>query len=190
MVLIVYSILGLFHSACGILALCSGQRFFCRSKGTQMHIWCGWAYAISMSCLNFSAFAIYNLTGGFNIFHMLAGISLAMLGIGLAQVLGRRRWRKWLWRHYQYMAWSYVGLLAATCNEAFVRIPALQQLAAMTSTALPLFVMAVLVAACALVIFAKQRPTLDRYRGAASTAPQFNDTTIVLPGKSGKGTTP
>lgn len=120
-----------------------------------------------MSCLNLSAFAIYNLTGGFNIFHLLAGISLAMLSVGLAQVLARRRWRKWLWRHYQYMSWSYVGLLATTCNEAFVRIPALQQLTAMSSTALPLFVMAVLVAACALVIFAKQRRTLDRYRGAA-----------------------
>ncbi len=158
-----YDILGIFHTVCGILALLLGAAIFLRTKGTQAHIWCGWAYALSMFCLNFSAFGIYNLTGGFNIFHILAGISLAMLGIGLAQVLARKRWRKWLWRHYQYMSWSYVGLLAATCNEAFVRIPVLQNLTAQTSATLPLLVMAVLVVACAGVIFAKQRQTLERY---------------------------
>jgi uncharacterized membrane protein len=166
-----YSPLGLFHTACGAIALLLGAVILLRTKGTVAHARTGWAYVVAMLCLNVSAFGIYNLTGGFNLFHVLAAISLATLGVGLAQVMGRRRWRNWLWRHYQYMVWSYVGLLAATCNEAFVRVPALQQLTAMTTAQLPLLVMAILVAACGALIFALQRRTLARYRdyGCAAT---------------------
>jgi hypothetical protein len=120
-----------------------------------------------MACLNGSAFGLYNLTGGFNTFHALAVVNLATVAVGVAQALGRRRWRRWMWRHYQYMAWSYVGLLAATCNEAFVRVPPLQRLAAGTAGPLPLLVMAALVAVSGAVIFAMQRRVLARYGGGA-----------------------
>jgi hypothetical protein len=120
-----------------------------------------------MACLNGSALALYNLTGGFNIFHALAVVNLVMVAAGVAQVLGRRGWRKWLWRHYQYMAWSYVGLLAATVNEAFVRVSPLQQLAAVVGWPLPLLVMAFVVAAAGAVIFGLQRRVLTRYGGGA-----------------------
>jgi uncharacterized membrane protein len=154
------------------LALLLGGWIFLTQKGTRAHVRAGWGYVASMACLNGTALALYNLTGGFNIFHALAVFSLATVAVGVAQVLGRRRWRKWLWRHYQYMAWSYVGLLAATVNEAFVRVPSLQQLAAETTAPVPLLVMACVVVGSGVVIFALQRRVLGRYaegaeRGAA-----------------------
>jgi hypothetical protein len=118
-----------------------------------------------MVCLNGSALALYNLTGGFNTFHALALISLATVAGGVVQVLGRRRWRKWMWRHYQYMTWSYVALVAATCNEAFVRVPLLQRLAGRANAPLPLLGTAAIVGLSGVVIFGAQRRVLARYHG-------------------------
>ena len=147
-----------------------GGCIFLARKGTWAHVRAGWGYVVSMACLNGTALALYNLTGGFNTFHALALFSLATVAAGVAQVLGRRRWRKWMWRHYQYMAWSYVGLLAATCNEAFVRIPPLQRWAAGTTTPLPLLAMATVVALSGALIFGMQRGVLARYSGSAEPA--------------------
>ena len=149
------------------MALLLGGWIFRTRKGTRAHMRAGWAYVASMVCLNGTALALYNLTGGFNTFHALAMFSLATVAAGVVQVLCRRRWRLWLWRHYQYMAWSYVGLLAATVNEGFVRVPVLQQLAANTTAALPLLVMACVVVVSGVVIFALQRRLLTRYGGLA-----------------------
>jgi uncharacterized membrane protein len=157
----------MFHTGCGVLALILGAWIFLARKGTRSHARAGWAYVASMACLNGSALAIYNLTGSLNTFHALALFSLATIAAGIFQVLGRRRWRKWMWRHYQYMAWSYVGLLAATCNEAFVRVPLLQRFAADTAAPLPLLTMAAIVALSGAVIFGMQRRVLARYGGAA-----------------------
>lgn len=160
----------MFHTGCGVLALVLGAWIFLARKGTRAHVRAGWAYVASMACLNGSALGLYNLTGRFNTFHALALFSLATVAAGVAQVLGRRRWQKWMWRHYQYMAWSYVGLLAATCNEAFVRIPPLQRWAAGTTTPLPLLAMATVVALSGALIFGMQRRVLARYSGSPEPA--------------------
>jgi uncharacterized membrane protein len=153
----------MFHTGCGVVALILGAWLFLTTKGTRPHVRAGWAYVVSMACVNGTALALYHLTGGFNLFHALAVFSLATVAAGVVQVLGRRRWRKWLWRHYQYMAWSYVGLLAATWNEAFVRVPPLRRLAAGSAAPLPLFGTAAVVALSGAVIFGMQRRVLARY---------------------------
>ena len=159
------STLGMFHTGCGVLALVLGAGIFLARKGTRAHVRAGWAYVASMACVNGSALGLYELTGGFNTFHALAVFSLATVAAGVVQVLGRRRWRRWLWRHYQYMAWSYVGLLAATCNEAFVRVPPLRRLAEGAAAPLPSLFTAALVGVSGVVIFALQRRVLARYGG-------------------------
>lgn len=159
-----YNGLGLFHAACGVLALLLGAAIFLTIKGTTAHVRLGWFYAAAMLCLNASALFIYHLTGRFNLFHLLAVFSLFTVSVGLMQPLRRRHLRKWLWRHYQYMAWSYVGLLAATCNEAFVRIGVLQELTTRTGAWLPIGAMFLLVSACGAIIFLKQRGILNRYQ--------------------------
>jgi uncharacterized membrane protein len=159
--------IGVVHTACAVLGLVLGAAIFLRPKGTGSHARLGWAYAVSMTAVNVTALCIYHLTGRFNLFHALGIGILAMIAVGLAQVAFRRRPRNWAWRHYQYMCWSYVGLLAATNNEAFVRIPALVRLAERTSSALPLLVTAGLVAACGVVIFRRQAAMLERYDRAS-----------------------
>lgn len=109
-----------------------------------------------MVCLNVTALAIYRLTGAFNVFHLLALISLATLLIGFTSVRRRHSMRRWLWRHYQYMCWSYVGLLAATINEASVRIAPLRQFTASTGPALPLVASLGLVIVSGLIIRGSQ----------------------------------
>jgi uncharacterized membrane protein len=161
----------MFHTGCGALALLLGAWVFLTRKGTRAHVRAGWAYVASMACLNGSALGLFHLTGRFNTFHALALFSLATVVAGVVSALGRRRWRKWLWRHYQYMAWSYVGLLAATCNEVFVRVPPLQRLAAGTATPMPLVAMSAVVALSGAVIFGMQTRVLARYGGSPETRP-------------------
>jgi uncharacterized membrane protein len=163
--------LGIFHTACGALALLLGSVIFLRPKGTRAHVRIGWAYAACMAGVNTTALGIYRLTGRFNLFHALAVASLVMLAAGLAQVVPRRRPRNWLWRHYQYMCWSFVGLLAATNNEAFVRVPALARLTAQTSPALPMLATAGLVAVCGVIIIRKQGAVLAPFRPSGNTRP-------------------
>ena len=71
-----------------------------------------------MVILNVSAFTIMRLFGGFGVFHFFALLSLVSLAFGVAAVVLRRPRSNWLYFHYQWMAWSYAGLLGATINEA------------------------------------------------------------------------
>src|SRR5690349_2876542 len=163
MLLAAYSPFGLAHAAAACVALASGAWIFATPKGTPRHVRFGWLYVAAMLFVDGSALAIRRLTGRFNLFHALAAISLAMVLGGVAQVVWRLRIRRWLWRHYQYMCWSYVGLLAATANEACVRIPALAALSARTRGTLPLFASAAIVGGAALVIFRRQTQILTRF---------------------------
>jgi len=155
---------GAFHGVCGIASLSLGALIFLVAKGTRTHIRVGWGYVTSMSCLNGSSLFIYHLTGGPNIFHALAIADLIMVWAGVLQARYRARLRNWLWRHYQYMSWSYVGLLAATSNEAFVRLRVLKHLTAHSTVALPLLVSALIVVISAAIIFRKQNSLLARWR--------------------------
>jgi uncharacterized membrane protein len=155
--------IGIVHTSCGVLALVFGTTILLLSKGTRTHVRVGWAYVVCMAGVNATALCIYQLTGHFNLFHALALGSLVMVVVGLGQVVPRRRPRNWLWRHYQYMCWSFVGLLAATNNEAFVRVPVLQRLTTQTLPALPLLTTAALVGVCAVVIVRRQTAILARY---------------------------
>jgi hypothetical protein len=113
--------------------------------------------------LNLSGLFIYHITGGFNVFHALAILNLALLVVGVAQVLRRPRWRNWRWRHYQYMCWSYVALLAGASNEAFVRLSPLRQLKSDTTTWLPLIVALAIVAVSGLIIVRRQPDRLGEF---------------------------
>jgi uncharacterized membrane protein len=124
--MLVVKMLSLFHTVCGVGCLVLGAFVFFNVKGTGLHRTVGTAYVLAMIALNMTALCIYHLTGSFNLFHLFAVLSLAMVFIGWAQVVFRRHFRRWFYRHYTYMCWSYAGLVAASSNEAFVRLPALK----------------------------------------------------------------
>ena len=159
--------IGILHIVCSILALPLGAVILLRPKGTQSHIRLGWAYLICMICVNGFGLCVYHLTGGFNVFHLLAILNLTIIGIAILHIIYRRRMRNWLWRHYQYMSWSYVALLGGAINEAMVRIPFLSREGTGPSPWLQLPATALLLALSALLIFSVQNRLLAKYSKAA-----------------------
>ena len=124
------SILGQLHFASALIALASGAWVLFRRKGTRIHRRVGWLYAASMLVLNASALSLYRLTGTFGPFHVAALISLAGLAAGIISARRRRHGdRDWLMRHYFFMAYSYLGLVAAAVAETATRWPAIQAVA-------------------------------------------------------------
>lgn len=118
-------VIGWTHLYSAFVALAAGTWVVVRPKGTVAHRRVGWLYFASMLTLNVTALMIYRLTRSFGPFHVAALASLATLIIGIIPA-----WRKkpanWLDQHYFWMAYSYLGLLAATVAETATRVPALQ----------------------------------------------------------------
>jgi uncharacterized membrane protein len=154
---------GVVHVASASAALIAGAIIFISPKGTARHVRVGWIYATSLISSNVIALNIFRVTGSWNYFHLLAVMSLAMVAGGIFQSRWRTGRPNWLWRHYHYMAWSYVGLLAGGCNEACVRIESLKHLTHATGGILPVIGSFVIVVASAALIFAKQNGILSRF---------------------------
>ncbi len=114
------SSIGAAHLAAAMAALVLGAVVIGVAKGTPFHRMIGAGYVAAMMIVNLSALAIYRLTGHFEAFHVLALLNLALLAGGVVAALIRRP--GWLSIHYQFMAWSYVGLLAATGSEIVIRL--------------------------------------------------------------------
>ena len=113
--------LGLAHLLIAVAALLIGALVLFARKGTRRHRWLGRAYLASMLALNFSALLIYEVFGGFGVFHWLALFSLATVLGGYQAV-----WRKfpgWKVPHANFMVGSYVGLVAAAVAEVTSRVP-------------------------------------------------------------------
>jgi uncharacterized membrane protein len=151
------------HIAFSIGSLVLGAFILLNTKGTQLHRWAGRAYCASMLGLNIAALGIYNLTGHFNFFHFTAILSLVMVFTGWVQVLLRRRLRNWLYRHYIYMSWSYVALVAAAVNEGFVRLNPLKSLVRQTGNWLIIVTQIVLLCIAAIFINRKKADMLARF---------------------------
>ena len=115
------NIIGWAHTICSVSALVTGAAVLLRRKGTTGHRRLGWVYVGSMLGLNATAFLIYRLFGGFGPFHVAALLSLATVAGGMVPALRRRP--GWLTRHYWWMTYSYVGLLAAAASEVVTRMP-------------------------------------------------------------------
>jgi len=118
--------LGQIHLATALLALAAGGWVVLRPKGTTVHRRVGWVYAASMLIMNGTALLIYRLTGYFGPFHVAAIVSLATLIAGIIPAWRRRPVGNWIEHHYYWMAYSYLGLLAATVAETATRVPALR----------------------------------------------------------------
>ena len=104
-------------------AIISGAAMLLRQKGTRSHRRIGWVYVASMVGLNVTALGIYRLSGNFGPFHAAAIVSLATVIAGVVVVLRRRYDSDWLRKHYLWMTYSYVGLLAAAASEILTRLP-------------------------------------------------------------------
>lgn len=114
--------LGGLHTTLAVVALVTGAVVLLRRKGGASHRRIGWTYAVSMFGVNLTAFGLYELFGGFGPFHAAALLSLVTVIMGVIPAWRRRPRGEWIVRHYYWMTWSYVGLLAATASEAITRL--------------------------------------------------------------------
>lgn len=118
-----YPAISILHILAAVIAIVTGLWVVLNTKGTRRHRRVGYVYVVSMVTLNVSSFFIFKLTGEFSPFHVAAFLSLATVIAGFVPVYRRRPVQGWLHMHLQFMAWSYIGLLAAAAAEAAVRIP-------------------------------------------------------------------
>jgi uncharacterized membrane protein len=118
-----YPFLSGLHIGAAVSALIFGLCVFLTRKGTRLHKQFGYAYFFNMLLLNISALFIYRLTGQFGPFHGAALASLLTLMAGFTAAYLRLPQGRWLELHYEFMSWSYVGLVAAGVSEATTRLP-------------------------------------------------------------------
>jgi len=111
------------HVIFAVLALVFGIGIFTTRRGTPGHRRLGYCYVVSMGVTNAGALSLYARTGQFGPFHVAALISLATLVAGAVPAILRRPRGAWLAVHWEFMSWSFVGLLAAAIAEASFRIP-------------------------------------------------------------------
>ena len=119
----VYQIASAFHIGAAVSALIFGMCVLLTRKGTRLHKQWGYAYFINMLGLNISALFIYQLSGHFGPFHGAALASLLTLLAGFIPAYLRLPHGRWLEFHYEFMNWSYVGLIAAGVSEVATRLP-------------------------------------------------------------------
>jgi len=127
------NILGWTHTATALAALGSGAAVLLVRKGTTRHRQLGWTYVASMLALNVTALFIFRLFGGIGPFHVAAVASLVGIVLGTTAAIRSRAHRlrrdavartRAIERHYAWMTWSYVGLVAAAMSEVATRVPA------------------------------------------------------------------
>lgn len=115
--------LGVVHTALAIVALGIGWTVLSRRKGDRMHRTLGHLYVSCMCGVNLTSFGLRGLSGTWGPFHVAAVISLLTLLAGLVPVVTRRPRGRWFEMHAYFMAWSYIGLVAAAASETAVRLP-------------------------------------------------------------------
>lgn len=162
--------LGAVHFVFALVALAAGAWVLLIPKGTRWHRSLGHVYVTSMLALNVTALFIYRLSGSFGLFHVFALFALATLSMALVTVLGRWPRKTWIEHHATWMAWSYVGLVAAALSETATRwlMPVLAP--RLGETAMIGFWSLVAVATLA-VVFTGQRLIKRRLPGAVASTP-------------------
>jgi uncharacterized membrane protein len=134
------------HVAFAVGALIFGSGIFVAQRGTPLHRKLGHAYSACMLALNVSALMLYARTGEFGPFHIAALLSLATLTAGFIPAIRRKPKQGWLAMHWEFMFWSFVGLLGGASAEIAFRIPGLPYWPAVAlGAALPIGIGAVVI---------------------------------------------
>ncbi len=114
---------GAAHLGAASLALVLGAVVFLRRKGDRAHRAAGALFSAALLAVNLSALSMYAMSGGFNMFHALAILSLAALvpGVVMIYVYKRTRNSEHLATHAECMAWAYYGVAGAGFAQAISR---------------------------------------------------------------------
>ncbi len=120
----VHTVVGGVHFVAAGLALVLGPLIFVNAKGSGLHRAAGYAFVLSMLTVNITALTLYEFTGGPNMFHFFALLSLSALlpgfwAIRQAAMTGKR---DFLELHVRLMIWAYFGLLGAGIAQVGTRL--------------------------------------------------------------------
>lgn len=107
------------HTLFSVTALVAGAYIFFIQKGTSLHKSLGYIYSTSMVALIVTSFWIFELWGGFGVYHAMSMVSFITLCIGLYFPLFRRDLEHWYVHHYIWMGYSYIGLVMAGGSHCF-----------------------------------------------------------------------
>lgn len=113
--------IGTMHLAFSFLAIGVGGWVLWIPKGTRWHRTIGHLYGVAMLGVIVTALSLYDMTGSFGPFHFAAIVGGITLVGGYWSVLARRPKKEWIMAHATWMAWSYVGLMAAFAAETLTR---------------------------------------------------------------------
>lgn len=131
-------VISLIHIVSAVVALFTGTLVLFLQKGSRTHVRTGYVYCISMIGVISTAFMIYELFGGWGMFHWAAVVSGLTLAAGMVPLLLRRPPGAYISLHLSFMYWSVMGLYAAFIAETMVRLPE-TDLIVMNNEVLPLF---------------------------------------------------
>jgi uncharacterized membrane protein len=112
---------GTIHTALALFGIIVGLIQLLRPKRGAGHRARGYAFVYAMLVADGAAMLIFQFTGRFNILHVGAIVNLVCVVLAVVPVLRSPRPANWKNQHYYFMAWSYVGLLAAAATELVVR---------------------------------------------------------------------
>jgi uncharacterized membrane protein len=113
---------GSFHATLAALCIVVGAVQLIRPKRGAGHRARGYAFVYAILIADGAAMMLYRFTGAFNIFHVGALVNLILVIAAIVPVLRTPRPANWKLWHYHFIAWSYVGLIAAALTETVVRL--------------------------------------------------------------------
>jgi len=115
------TVAGWIHTALSGLAIVLGAEQVLRTRRDRLHRWLGYTYVIALLVGDVAILTVYRFNGHFNMFHVGAVANLLCLAMAMRPMWARPRPVEWKRKHYMWISWSYVGLLAAALTEFVVR---------------------------------------------------------------------
>ena len=160
---------GAIHTVLAMLGIVVGLLQLLRPKRGAGHRARGYAFVYAMLIADGAAMLIFQFTGRFNILHVGAIVNLACVVLGVVPVLRSPRPANWKTQHYCFIAWSYVGLLAAAATELVVRTVHLTTRGQAWTVAA---VMSIVVTAAGYILIERYRPASNSPSGSGNAIQQ------------------
>src|SRR5215470_14860148 len=104
---------GAIHATLATLCIAIGLIQFLRPKRGAGHRARGYFYVYAMLVADGTALLVYQFTGRFNVLHAGAIMNLVCIVVAIIPLLRSPRPANWKLLHYYWIAWSYLGLIAA-----------------------------------------------------------------------------
>ncbi len=125
---IIHSAWGAAHTAAAVIALILGPVLFSRVKGDKPHRQFGYAYVAAMLVVCLAGLPMRGFMGVISPFHVLAIVSLVTVSAGLIGAVISANSQSgrpgMVHAHMKFMAWSYIGLVAAGSAQIGTRVAA------------------------------------------------------------------